>query len=205
MIVIVDYGMGNTGSILNMLKVIGVDATLAADPQSLQAADKLILPGVGAFDAAMTKLHDLDILPLLTRRVKEEKVPILGICLGMQLFADRSEEGEKPGFGWIPGQVKKFVATEQQPDLKVPHMGWNVMVPTKASPIFKEIFEPSRFYFVHSYYYSCADARDELARTHYGLDFVSAVQRENIIGLQFHPEKSHKFGMRVLENFARYC
>jgi glutamine amidotransferase len=199
--VIVDYGMGNLGSILNMLKHVGVDSMISAEPAEIEAAGKLILPGVGAFDNGMKNLAERGLVPLLRQRV-DAGVPILGICLGAQLLFERSEEGVLPGLGWIRGQVTRFAFPEGERRLKVPHMGWNVVESRQPSPLFEGASGEQRFYFVHSYYMSCADERDVLSTTPYGQTFVSGVQRGNVYGVQFHPEKSHKFGMRLLKNFA---
>lgn len=201
MIVIVDYGMGNLGSILNMLRKAGADAVISSSEADIEAADKLILPGVGAFDSGMRNLAERGLIQLLNRKVIEGGTPIMGICLGMQLFTKKSEEGSLPGLGWINAGTKKFRFVAGSP-LKVPHMGWNVINIKRQSYIFSDMYEEPRFYFVHSYYVSCADEDDVLATTNHGIDFVSALQSGNVIGVQFHPEKSHKFGLRLLKNYA---
>lgn len=203
MIVIVDYGMGNVGSIVNMLKVVGAESIVSSRIGDIEQADKLILPGVGSFDRAMENLEGLKIIPLLNQRVMQAKVPILGICLGMQLFANSSEEGQKAGLNWIDGKVKRFKFERDQFHFKVPHMGWNFIKLVKFNPILKGLENGCRFYFVHSYHFICEKTEDELTNTTYGYEFTSAVKRGNIIGVQFHPEKSHRFGMRLLENFVR--
>ncbi len=203
MITIVDYGMGNLGSISNMLKKIGAASQVSSDAAAIAAAGKLILPGVGAFDAAMQRIDASGLRPTLERRVLEDKVPVLGICLGMQLLAESSEEGSHPGLGWIRAEVLDFRG-RVPPDLKVPHMGWNVVVPTRPCALTQglaEMVDP-RFYFVHSYFMRCRDPGDGILRTNYGVDFDSAVHRGNIYGVQFHPEKSHRFGMTLLHSFA---
>ncbi len=202
MITIVNYGMGNLASILNMLRKVGVEATLSSSISDIEEADKLILPGVGAFQSGMKKLNDLGFVPALNNKVIKEKTPILGICLGMQLFTKKSEEGDLPGLGWIDAETIRFKFDETQTNMKVPHMGWNVVKPNGQSCMFNDMPEDPRFYFVHSYHVECVDKRDILSTTHYGYDFVSSVQRENIIGCQFHPEKSHKFGFKFLKNFV---
>jgi glutamine amidotransferase len=204
MLVIIDYGMGNTGSIVNMLKKIGVDATLSAEYDKIQKAHKLILPGVGAFDKAMTNLQTLGIIPLLNRKVIEQKTPILGICLGLQLLAKRSEEGQLPGLGWIDAEVKKFRFKMDQSYLKIPHMDWDLIKIKKESLLLRDLGKNARFYFVHSYHMVCNDSEDELTETLYGYNFTSSIQKNNILGVQFHPEKSHKFGLKLLTNFVRY-
>lgn len=200
MIVIIDYKTGNVGSILNMLKKIGADAEISSDPELIRNASKLILPGVGSFDAGMKSLKEMGLIPILSEKVIKGKTPILGICLGMQLFAQKSEEGVLPGLGWISGEVKKFDFDKRR--LKIPHMGWNTIDIKKSDLVFKDMAEEPRFYFVHSYHFVCENKEDVLATTNYGYDFESIVKRENIIGVQFHPEKSHKFGMQMLKNYA---
>jgi len=202
MIVIVDYGLGNIGSIVNMFKKVGVAATISSDPAVIEKADKLILPGVGAFDSGMRNLTERGLVPLLNRRVLEDKVPILGLCLGMQLFTKRSEEGQLPGLGWLDAETVRFKFDGDNAHLKIPHMGWNTIRPSRAHPIFTEMEPEPRFYFVHSYYVVCVNSEDVLAQAVYGFDFTAMLARGNIIGAQFHPEKSHKFGMRLLKNFA---
>lgn len=200
MITVVDYGIGNLGSIRNMLKRIGVPATITSDLDRIAAAEKLLLPGVGAFDVAMERINSSELRAILDRKALEEKTPILGICLGMQLLTRGSEEGRLPGLGWIPASTTRFPA---MPGLKVPHMGWNVVRPTRSNPLTDGLPVSSRFYFVHSYCVHVDDPDDSLLRTTYGVDFDAAIQRGNVYGAQFHPEKSHKFGMKLLENFAR--
>jgi glutamine amidotransferase len=204
-IVVVDYGMGNVGSIANMLRKVGADAQVSSQARAIETADKLILPGVGAFDAAMQRINDADGLRAsLDRRVVADRVPVLGICLGMQLLTTRSEEGELPGLGWIAARTVSFRG-RIDPLLKCPHMGWNVVTPHTPSGLtagFDTLSEP-RFYFVHSYYIECEDRDAAILRTSYGVSYDSAIQCNNIYGVQFHPEKSHRFGMKLLENFAR--
>lgn len=202
MIVIVDYRMGNVGSVLNMLKRVGASAKISSDAVEIAAADKLILPGVGAFDTGMTHLRERGLIELLNRRVLEDQVPVLGICLGMQLLMRRSEEGTLPGLGWIPGETIRFRFDPQTTGLKIPHMGWNTAKPMHTDSLFGDAGAETRFYFVHSYHVVCDEPADQLAITHHGYDFASAVQRGNIMGTQFHPEKSHRFGMKLLRNFA---
>ncbi len=200
MIVIVDYRMGNLGSIANMLKRIGASAEVSSDPGRIAAAEKLILPGVGSFDNGMNNLEELGLVDVLAESALKRKVPVLGICLGMQLMTSRSEEGVLPGLGWIGASTVRFRPAD--PRLKVPHMGWNVIAQRKDSPLLAGMEGEQRFYFVHSYHVVCEEAADVLATTFYGEDFVSAFERDNVRGVQFHPEKSHKFGMRLLKNFA---
>jgi imidazole glycerol-phosphate synthase subunit HisH len=204
MIIIIDYGMGNTGSILNMLKKIGAPSSkISSDMDDIVRADKLILPGVGAFDKAMTNLENAGIKHILHKKVIEDKTPILGICLGIQLFARKSEEGNLPGLSWLDAEVKKFNFGFDN-SLKIPHMGWNLIKPKKPSLLLKGLETESRFYFVHSYHIVCKDGSDELSQTLYGYHITSAVEKDNILGVQFHPEKSHKFGMQLFRNFVEY-
>jgi glutamine amidotransferase len=200
MIVIVDYDMGNLGSIRNMFKKIGCEAEVTSEHGRIAAADKLVLPGVGAFDAGMDKLQRSGLMPLLERRVMCERVPTLGICLGMHLMTRGSAEGKRPGLGWINAETVRFHSDD--PALKVPHMGWNGVEVTRPSALTEGLPEQPRFYFVHSYYVRCEDPTDVVLTTNYGSAFHSAFHRGNLLGVQFHPEKSHKFGMTLLRNFA---
>lgn len=199
MISIVDYGMGNLGSVKNMLKHIGVLSQTIDDPEVLERAEKILLPGVGSFDQAMKRIIESGFLEVLNYKVVTEKIPILGICLGMQLLTIGSEEGKLPGLGWIDAQTIRFPGNS---GLKVPHMGWNLVYPATDSPLTKKLPEESRFYFVHSYYVKVASEENSILKTDYGIKFDAAIQKENIYGAQFHPEKSHKFGMQLLKNFA---
>jgi len=199
MIVIVDYGMGNLGSIKNMLKYIDVESKISEDPGQLLDADKIILPGVGSFDRAITQINELGFREALDQKALVEKIPILGICLGMQLLTESSEEGKLPGLGWVPGGTFRF---PRSTSLKVPHMGWNLVQKSTESVLTSDLSQESRFYFVHSYYVKVKNAQNSILKTTYGLEFDSAIQNENIFGAQFHPEKSHKYGMQLLQNFA---
>jgi len=200
MVVIVDYKMGNVGSILNMMKKIGTDAVISADPAVIEKATRIVLPGVGSFDEGMSNLHARGLSNVLQDKVIADRTPTLGICLGMQLFGDRSEEGTLPGLGWIHGEMKKFAFDKER--LKIPHMGWNTVLPAKPGAMSRLAGEDTRFYFVHAYHFVCADQTDVLFTSEYGHPFVSAVKRDNIVGVQFHPEKSHRFGMELLRTFA---
>lgn len=198
MVTIIDYGMGNLGSISNMIKKIGYKSVITSDLEKIKKATKLVLPGVGSFDNGMKNLENLGMIEVLNQKVLGDKIPILGICLGMQLMTKCSEEGALNGLGWIDAKTKKFVSDT----LKIPHMGWNVVNHQKDSSLFNEQLESEkRFYFVHSYYVDCFNNEDILTTTPYTHDFVSSFEKENIIGAQFHPEKSHKYGMTLLNNF----
>ena len=204
MITVIDYGMGNSGSIMNILARIGAEATLTADVDAIAKADKLVLPGVGAFDNGMERLDELKLIPALNDRVVEHHIPILGICLGMQLFAKGSEEGDRPGLGWIDARVIRFQFDAEHADLKIPHMGWNVLTVRKPHPLFENLADDARFYFVHSYHMHCSDSADILASSHYGREFTACVARNSIVGVQFHPEKSLRWGMEVFRKFAHH-
>lgn len=199
-LVIVDYGMGNLGSIKNMLKKVGAPSTITSDLEILAAASKVILPGVGAFDAAMTALDSLGLVGALDEHA-ERGTPVLGICLGMQLMTKRSEEGDRAGLGWVDAEMRRFDPRASEPPLKVPHMGWNTVRVLRDSPLFADMPAEPRFYFVHSYYADC-NPDDALADATYGRTFTAAFERGNVLGVQFHPEKSHKFGMQLLRNFV---
>jgi glutamine amidotransferase len=204
MIVIVDYGMGNLGSIANILRKVGSDAVVSRDPYVIEQASKLILPGVGAFDEGMKNIRTLGLQDVLARRALQDRIPTLGICLGMQLMARRSEEGNLDGLAWLDGDVKRFRFPPDRSELKVPHMGWNTVKAAKESLLLAQYEEPPRFYFVHSYYVLCDDPGDVLATASHGGDFTAAFQKGNLMGVQFHPEKSHKFGMVLFRNFVDY-
>lgn len=201
-IVIVDYGLGNLGSIRSMLKHLGYGATISSQPDEIGQADKLILAGVGAFDAGIVHIEEYGLSSVLNRKALEEHIPILGICLGMQLLGRRSEEGQLPGLGWIEADTIRFAFPEDAGPLKIPHMGWNTVNPTNTCCLFTDMPVDCRFYFVHSYHLVCDRAEDVVGITRYGLDFASVVAKDNIYGAQFHPEKSHRFGMTLLRNFV---
>jgi glutamine amidotransferase len=201
-ITIVDYGVGNVGSIQNMLKKIGARSVVASSSQQILDATKLILPGVGAFDAGMETLARSGLVAALNRKALEVRTPVLGLCLGMQLMTRGCEEGKLPGLGWVDADTRKFDAAAT-PGLKVPHMGWNLVAPAKQSAILRGYAAETRFYFVHSYYVRCDDPTDALLRSGYGgHTFDAAFEHRNLIGVQFHPEKSHRFGMWLLKNFT---
>ena len=203
MITIIDYKTGNLGSIQNILKRIGEDSVVTYDYDEIAHATKLILPGVGAFDTGMRNLTRLNLIDILNKKVIEEKIPVLGICLGMQLLSKGSEEGSLPGLGWIDASTVRF-EFEDSTEYKIPHMGWNFIRQHKTGRLFDNMYPDSRFYFVHSYFFSANDPEDVLTSTTYEIEFTSAIERGNILGVQFHPEKSHKFGMKLLKNFVDF-
>jgi len=203
MITIIDYKTGNLGSIQNILKRIGEDSIVTSDKDEIARATKLILPGVGAFDTGMRNLTGLNLIDILSKKVIEEKIPVLGICLGMQLLSKGSEEGSLPGLGWIDASTVRF-EFEDSTEYKIPHMGWNFIRQHKTGRLFDNMYPDSRFYFVHSYFFSANDPEDVLTSTTYEIEFTSAIERGNILGVQFHPEKSHKFGMKLLKNFVDF-
>lgn len=197
MLTIIDYGVGNISAIQNVYKQLNIPTNLAKQPNDLLSATKLILPGVGAFDSVMKKLKQSAMLELLNEVVLNKKIPVLGICVGMQILASGSEEGELAGLGWIKGTVKKFPN-----QLRLPHMGWNSFSQFKNNNLFKSLDMDLQFYFLHSYYFACESAADILAHTKYDFEFASVVNNANIYGVQFHPEKSHRYGTTLLKNFA---
>jgi glutamine amidotransferase len=199
-IVVVNYEMGNIHSILRKMKILGVSATLSNKSSDLLEADKIILPGVGHFGKAMENLKNLDLIDTLNRAVLEKKTPILGICLGMQLMAKSSLEGESEGLGWFNAEVIPFQVSDQH-RFKVPHTGWNTIEKQKSSYINNELIDDESFYFVHSFHFKCNDPLDILHTSVYDYEFVSAIQKDNIIGVQYHPEKSHDGGLQLLRNF----
>jgi glutamine amidotransferase len=200
MITIVNYDMGNLGSIQNMLKKIGVKSIVTSSPDEVYAAEKLLLPGVGHFKRAMENLTSYGLVDVLQQKVLVDKTPILGICLGMQLMTNYSEEGDCAGLGWIDAATLRFPSYEST-GLKVPHMGWNEVTFPNSHLLSEGLLDP-RFYFVHTYRVLCNSMDHVLCTTNYGETFHSGICRENIMGVQFHPEKSHAFGMRLLQNFV---
>jgi glutamine amidotransferase len=200
---IIDYGVGNLGSLVNILKRIGIAAFVSKREQELSAASHLILPGVGRFDHGISKLRELGLEESLKDLVFHKKKPILGICLGMQLLCQHSEEGDKPGLGWVKADVKKFELAGLGKDLRIPHMGWNMVDYRSNHILFDDPMPEERFYFTHSYMVTCRNPEDVVATTRYGVDFVSVFNVGLIFGVQFHPEKSLKNGMKLLGNFAR--
>jgi imidazole glycerol-phosphate synthase subunit HisH len=202
MITIIDYGLGNVRAFLNVYKRLNIEARAVTTPDELDGATKVILPGVGHFDHAMERLDSSGMRQPLERLVLDEKIPVLGVCVGMQMLARTSDEGSRDGLGWIAGHVRAFRSWEPAAELPMPHMGWNDVQPLTPHPLFNQLTADSRFYFLHSFFFETAAASDTLAVSSYGSDFVSAVHHGNIHGVQFHPEKSHHFGTRLLQNFA---
>jgi len=198
---IIDYGLGNLGSLSNMCQKAGLEARVTDTSEAILSASHLILPGVGTFDTGMRNLESKGLVPVLKEAVLERKIPILGICLGAQLMLESSEEGDLPGLCWIKGRVVRFHASE---GLKVPHMGWNYLNDIRKHTLYSSMPQiPPRFYFVHSYYFKLAEAADISALCTYGEKFSASFEQGNIMGVQFHPEKSHQFGMQLLHNFSR--
>lgn len=201
MITIVDYKTGNLGSIKNMLKRIGEPSIITGDVDEIRKSSKIILPGVGSFDAGVRKLKDSGIWDVLNEKVLEKQTPILGICLGAQLMTQGSEEGQMGGFGWVDAKTVKF-KINQESKLKVPNMGWNYIKKEKDSLLFKDMVDNPRFYFVHSFHFDFEEKSQVLSTSEYSYKFCSAFEKKNVIGVQFHPEKSHRFGMNLLKNFV---
>lgn len=202
MITIVDYGLGNVQAIANIYKRLNIPVTMARDPADLKNARKVLLPGVGAFDWAMTRLNDSGMRQPLDEMVRAGQCDVIGICVGMQILAERSDEGIIPGLGWIRGEVKVFDDKRFTGRTHLPHMGWNEVVPRVGEALFRGIEDGARFYFLHSYYFAPTSTDDVLATADYGGPFVCGVRHKNVFGLQFHPEKSHQRGIQLLKNFA---
>ena len=199
MLIIIDYGVGNLGSLLNMCKHIGVKAEIGRSKEQILDASHLLLPGVGAFDRGMTALKESGMLRALNEAVLEKQTPVLGICLGMHLMTSGSEEGTMPGLNWIDASVQRISSNGK---VKVPHMGWSRLDVSPESKIFNGAEKNARYYFVHSYCVKCKDEKDSAAQVLYGERFDVAFERDNIFGVQFHPEKSHQFGMQILKNYT---
>ncbi len=205
MITIIDYGLGNINAFVNIYKKSDIQVKIANKLEDLESSSKIILPGVGAFDHAMTKLSESGMRERLDQLVLKENVPVLGICVGMQILAQSSEEGKLKGLGWIKGVVKKFDSSKLIEYTHLPHMGWNDVTPIPKQKLFENIGENPLFYFLHSYYFECANVENSIAITDYaGSNFTCAVQVNNIFGVQFHPEKSHNAGIQLLNNFASH-
>jgi glutamine amidotransferase len=202
MIALIDYGSGNINAIANIYKRLNIEFEATKDPHKLQKAQKLILPGVGDFDETMELLNNLGIVETLNELVVEKKIPILGVCVGMQILGESSEEGKIKGFGWIKGNVRKIDESLLKTKPHLPHMGWNTVNPVKKDPVFDNVNKNNGFYFLHSYYFDCQNQEDILATSDYGKTFASAIKHENVYGFQFHPEKSHQNGVELFKNFA---
>lgn len=201
MIAIVDYDIGNVTAVSNMLQRIGAACKVTALASDLEAADRIILPGNGAFDACMKNLRASGLIPVLEQQIFQRSVPLLGICVGAQMLGHCSAEGVESGLGWINMRVERFPAV---PDLRIPHMGWNQVRPAQEHPLLGGMEADTRFYFVHSYYMVPEDPADVLLHANYGKEFAAGVVKKNIAGVQFHPEKSHRFGKHLLSEFARW-
>lgn len=204
MLVVVDYGLGNLRSIQHKLTRSGIDAQVSSNAKAIAEADLLILPGVGHFATGMRNLKKTGLVEVLTEMVLERRIPVMGICLGLQLMAKWSEEGDVEGLGWIDASVQRFQFNEEIRGLKIPNIGWNTVTFARSSPLCENIAPDQRFYFVHSYHLCCDHAEDILGRSRYGYEFTSVVHRDNIFGTQFHPEKSHRHGMQLVKNFVNF-
>lgn len=202
MITIIDYGVGNIRAFVNVYERLNIKTIVARNAADIKEATKIILPGVGAFDYAMTKLNESGMREEIERQVLGNKIPLVGICVGMQMLAKRSDEGKLPGLGWIDAEVKLFDESLISYKTHLPHMGWNNILPIGANRLLDGFSEDSRFYFLHSYYFVCNNKTNVIADTEYGITFTSAVNNDNIYGIQFHPEKSHTNGIQLLNNFA---
>ena len=203
MITIIDYGFGNIRAFVNVYERLNIPISVAKTADDLQAASKIILPGVGAFDHAMRKLNNSGMRDAIQKLVWDQQVPILGVCVGMQILGHSSDEGKLPGLGWIDGIVAKFDTYASDTKIQLPHMGWNTIHPTNNdNPLLESLSSDSRFYFLHSYYFQCHNQIDTIATTEYEIQFTSALNSRNTYGVQFHPEKSHHWGIQLLKNFA---
>lgn len=202
MITIINYGVGNINAFVNIYHKLGIDVTVATTAKEVACASKLILPGVGHFDFAMDRFTKSGMREVATKQIKENGIPVIGICVGMQMLANSSTEGLLPGLGWIDAEVKKLDVEHLHHSTRLPHMGWNDIIAEKSNPLLYNLENEARFYFLHSYYFSCNNEADSIAMSEYGLQFTCAVSHANIFGVQFHPEKSHHFGIQLLKNFA---
>ena len=203
MITLIDYGVGNIFAFQNVYKRLDIQTKIAKTTQDLEDAEKLILPGVGAFDYAMNQLNKSGMRQKLDELVLYKKIPVIGICVGMQMMGNRSDEGSMEGLKWIDADIVKFDENLIKHRTKLPHMGWNDVKPTKDHPLFKGLEDHAIFYFLHSYYFKCNNIEDSIALSDYGISFTSATNYKNVYGIQFHPEKSHQYGEKLLHNFAK--
>jgi len=203
MITIIDYGVGNVFAFQNVFKRLNIPSKIAKCENDLMGSSKLILPGVGHFDYAMSQLNKSGMRDRLDELVLIEKIPVMGICVGMQMMAHKSDEGTLDGLCWIDACVKKFDEATINHHTKLPHMGWNDVKPNENHPLFKGLEQEAIFYFLHSFYFKCSNQKNSISKTDYGINFSSSVQHDNVYGIQFHPEKSHSYGERLLENFAK--
>ena len=201
MVTIVDYGVGNLSSIQNMLKKGGTAALISGSETDITAASKLLLPGMGHFDNCMQRFNASGLRSIIEKKILEEKIPVLGICVGLQMFMESSEEGNEPGLGWVSGKTIRFKPEQMDASLKIPHMGWQDVYCNKSSRLWNGL-EGSRCYFAHSFYVVPSQVGDILLTANYGYDFTVGIEKDNIAGVQFHPEKSHRFGMQFLQNFV---
>ena len=203
MIGIINYGLGNINAFVNIYNRLHIPVKQLFNPIDFEGVDRLILPGVGAFDHAMKSFNDSGMRDEVEKMVLNDKTPIIGICVGMQMLAESSEEGVLPGLGWIPGIVRKFDESKIPYTTRIPHMGWNDINFSENSLLFKNFEANSKFYFLHSYYFDNSESKHEIAKSFYGYEFTCAVNSENIFGVQFHPEKSHSYGIKLLDNFSK--
>lgn len=203
MIALIDYGVGNIYAFQNVYKRLNIQTKIAKSANDLKGVDKLILPGVGSFDYAMTQLNNSGMREKLDELVLEQKMPVIGICVGMQMMANGSDEGKLDGLKWIDASVKKFDVSTIKYITKLPHMGWNDVNPIKNHPLFIGLEQDALFYFLHSFYFLCNNDQDSIAKSEYGINFTSSVNHNNIYGIQFHPEKSHHYGEKLLYNFSK--
>lgn len=203
MITLIDYGVGNIFAFQNVYKRLDIQTKIAKTTQDLEDAEKLILPGVGAFDYAMNQLNKSGMRQKLDELVLDKKIPVIGICVGMQMMGNRSDEGSMEGLKWIDADIVKFDENLIKHRTKLPHMGWNDVKPIKDHPLFKGLEDNAIFYFLHSFYFKCNNLEDSIALSDYGISFTSATNYKNVYGIQFHPEKSHQYGEKLLHNFAK--
>ena len=203
MITIIDYGVGNIFAFQNVYKRLNIQTKIAKTVEDLVDVKKLILPGVGAFDYAMSQLNKSGMKERLDELVLIQKVPVIGICVGMQMMGNKSDEGDLEGLKWIDANIRKFDENTIKQRTKLPHMGWNDVVPINKHPLFHKLEKDAIFYFLHSFYFECNHAEDSIATSDYGINFTSVVHHDNVYGIQFHPEKSHNYGEQLLHNFAK--